>query len=107
MKTVQFNSKGIPYEVDDSNLGHTSQEIQGLGEKREPPLSNPSKDSKDASSGRSWASVVSASQRSDIKMRYFPSSHGEVVLPPRENVDKWNACLVGYMFDRNIDFNFV
>ena len=107
MRTVQFNTKGIPYEIDDPNLGYTSQEIQNPGKEGGPLLSNTSKGSKDTSSGRSWASVASASQRSDIKMRYFPSSHREVVLPPRENVDKWNACLVGYMFDRKLDFNFV
>ena len=62
-----------------------------------------------SSSNRSWASVVSGNQKTDIKMRFYPTSQKEkeVVMPPRENVGKWSAALVGYFFDKKLNFNYI
>ncbi|THF94661.1 hypothetical protein TEA_002875 [Camellia sinensis var. sinensis] len=46
---------------------------------------------------KTWASVVATNQRSAVKQRYFPpASNTDIVvdLPPRENIEKWKACLI-------------
>ncbi|GMP24064.1 hypothetical protein CsSME_00001458 [Camellia sinensis var. sinensis] len=46
---------------------------------------------------KTWVSVVATNQRSAVKQRYFPpASNTNIVvdLPPRENIEKWKACLI-------------
>ena len=119
---VRVNKKGLPYVEGDPNCGYTEEEYeQSKAEKalRGEKMEEGSKENSlggqrrgsntTSSSNRSWASVASGNQKADIKMRFYPTSQKEkeVVLPPRENVGKWSATLVGYFFDKKLNFNYV
>ncbi|CAL5411443.1 unnamed protein product [Camellia sinensis] len=63
------------------------------------------------SCGQSGKTVTNPSSFAEsVKLRYFPpDSNTDIVvdLPPRENIEKWVACLVGHFLDRNLNFNYV
>ena len=94
-RVIHFNARGILFDDDDPNLGYSEQECLprkngavNVGEKTKDMESekvlNIRQEGDSSSSGnRSWVSTSSASQKADIKLRYFPNSREEVNLPPK------------------------
>lgn len=60
---------------------------------------------------KSWASVVASNQRSSVKLRYFPPSvvDNDIVidLPKRDDIEKWEATLVGHFLAKNMNIAYI